>query len=648
MANKIQLKRSSVSGKVPTTTDLDLGELALNTNDGKLYTKKSDGTTETVVQLSVDSTVVKTTDSGTVTSAMIADGTIVNGDVSASAAIAGSKISPDFGSQTVTTTGTSTAASFIPTSSTAPANGLYLPAANSVALSANGTQRLLIDASGNVNIDSNTLYVDATNNRVGIATSSPVDLLTIAGDPASLTLYSTQSTLAAETRIGKIGFYTSDISTNGTGEYAIIDACTTITYDNATTKNGETAIRFFTTDNNGAPVTAERVRIDNAGRVGIGTPSPGAPLHVNPGAGNNGSIRVDYGTGSTADGYFEMWALSDRHYLRTVKSGGGVPLAFETNSLERARIDTSGRLGVGTSAPSERLHLIGSTAAASTGVAYNALRITANSNTPGNSGGLTFGAYWHNVTVGERTAYIQSSQGLDAGGTARALLLNPSGGNVGIGDNLPDSTLTVKAASGVTPFKVSGPSSEFAKIDTSGRLLVGTSSAVAGANLQTADSFSVGGLIKREFSKELTLADNVEATYLTFTVPGGVVGNLDQINVGAEIAYMVVANTETNPKAVTTTYGKVYLGITRYYQNSTTNPISATINHTDKALVVTGATPPTITWSITTDPGTEITPKNVYANIKVDNALTGTVVQKIIGTVTYHTYLKAGNDIAVS
>lgn len=45
MANKIVLKKSSVTSKVPTTDDLDYGELALNYADGKLYYKKSDGTT---------------------------------------------------------------------------------------------------------------------------------------------------------------------------------------------------------------------------------------------------------------------------------------------------------------------------------------------------------------------------------------------------------------------------------------------------------------------------------------------------------------------------------------------------------------------------------------------------------------------------
>jgi hypothetical protein len=43
---------------------------------------------------------------GAITSAKIVDGTIVNADINASAAIAGTKISPDFGSQNIATTGT--------------------------------------------------------------------------------------------------------------------------------------------------------------------------------------------------------------------------------------------------------------------------------------------------------------------------------------------------------------------------------------------------------------------------------------------------------------------------------------------------------------------------------------------------------------
>jgi hypothetical protein len=53
--------------------------------------------------------------------------------------------------------------------------GFYSPGANQVGISTGGTARLTIDSNGNVDIDSNTLYVDATNNRVGLGTSSPGD-----------------------------------------------------------------------------------------------------------------------------------------------------------------------------------------------------------------------------------------------------------------------------------------------------------------------------------------------------------------------------------------------------------------------------------------------------------------------------------------
>ena len=43
MPNTIRLKRSSLAGKAPAAADLALGEIAVNTTDGKLYLKKSDG-----------------------------------------------------------------------------------------------------------------------------------------------------------------------------------------------------------------------------------------------------------------------------------------------------------------------------------------------------------------------------------------------------------------------------------------------------------------------------------------------------------------------------------------------------------------------------------------------------------------------------
>ena len=55
MTQTVQLKRSATAGAIPSTSDLSLGELAINTYDGKAYIKKSVGGTETIVEVGADS-----------------------------------------------------------------------------------------------------------------------------------------------------------------------------------------------------------------------------------------------------------------------------------------------------------------------------------------------------------------------------------------------------------------------------------------------------------------------------------------------------------------------------------------------------------------------------------------------------------------
>ena len=104
MANTIKLKQGS--GSDPSASDLVLGEPAVRTDTAEIFLKKDDGT---VAKLSggglSDGDKGDITVSNSAATFTIDSGVIDNANIASNAAIAGTKISPDFGSQNVTTTG---------------------------------------------------------------------------------------------------------------------------------------------------------------------------------------------------------------------------------------------------------------------------------------------------------------------------------------------------------------------------------------------------------------------------------------------------------------------------------------------------------------------------------------------------------------
>ena len=66
MANSIKVKRSAVPSAAPTTANLALGELAINTYDGKLFIKKDDGTAS-IVEVGANSGAALSNDTTTAT-----------------------------------------------------------------------------------------------------------------------------------------------------------------------------------------------------------------------------------------------------------------------------------------------------------------------------------------------------------------------------------------------------------------------------------------------------------------------------------------------------------------------------------------------------------------------------------------------------
>jgi len=428
--------------------------------------------TTTITLPATTGTVVTTGDSGTVTSTMIADGTIVNADVNASAAIAGTKVSPDFGSQNVITTGTVTGASLSPTSSAVPSNGVYLPAANSVAISTGGSGRLFVDASGNVG--------------VGAAPSTAFHVTRSAADAAIRVDGGTSNTSFIDFRIaGSNKSYVGLGGLTGGSNNDLINynssAGNWIAYTNATerlriTSTGDLnfkgagsagstqAVSF----NGSAPVNS--LVINSSGHLGVGTSSPSKQLSIRT---SSADVGISLGAGANA---FNQ----DIDFLNSVDSVSGriryYPdsgfMSFWTSSVERARIDSSGRLGIGAT-PSTVLDV-------NTSSGNSQLRI---------SNGTFIGYFGIDSTFA----------GVD--------YASQSGGH---------------------RFRIGSSFTEAARIDSSGRLLVGTSSAQGVALLQVQ-----GDSASTQNYSQLTLRRGLAAS--SYTVGGNFIGeiNFQELNGGS-------------------------------------------------------------------------------------------------------------------
>jgi hypothetical protein len=184
------------------------------------------------------------------------------------------------------------------------------------------------------------LFVEGSSGNVGIGTSSPGTTLDVRGrvtSQADNAYYRIRRASAAD-----VGYVTDSGTWGDSGtDFAI----------GASSSN----LRFYT--NNSA---TERMRIDSAGNVGIGTSSPAAPLDVRT-SGTSGveASLADFFAGSTAGLRVFVTPSSSGagSVTRLYADSGGdfdtsSSIAFDTRNAgtraERMRIDSSGNLLVGT------------------------------------------------------------------------------------------------------------------------------------------------------------------------------------------------------------------------------------------------------------------------------------------------------------
>ena len=262
-----------------------LGESWLDTAGSNPVLKIWDGSAWQIAQPVASGSVVSTADTGSVTSTMIADGTIVNADVNSAAAIAGTKVSPSFGDQDIVTTG-----------------------------------NLTLNAQGDLRFGDS----DSSN---WVAFQAP----------ATVSSNVTWTLPAADGTTGQV------LSTNGSGTLSWATAG-----GGATDKieEGNTSAEVIDTGSDGRFVVttegSERLRVGPDGQIGLSGTNYGTSGQV---LTSNGTAAAPTWQAVSGGSKIEQGNTS----AEVTDTGSNGTFVVTTDGSERARVDSSGRLLVGTS-----------------------------------------------------------------------------------------------------------------------------------------------------------------------------------------------------------------------------------------------------------------------------------------------------------
>jgi hypothetical protein len=201
-----------------------------------------------------------------------------------------------------------------------------------------GTVRI---ANGNSGTTTDLVTVTSAGN-VGIGTSTPATPLEISGSGSTVNITATSAASYSVLRLRNTG------ASGKSYEVAV----------GGNTAAGGVANSWYVFDQGAGAV---RFLIDTSGNVGVGTSSPGLyginqrNLSISSTANNYAFLQLQGGTGGTTGGAIDFGDTSVRH--AEIASLAGSSLAFYTNATnsgnaltERARIDSSGNLLVGTTA----------------------------------------------------------------------------------------------------------------------------------------------------------------------------------------------------------------------------------------------------------------------------------------------------------
>jgi hypothetical protein len=373
----------------------------------------------------------------------------------------------------------------------APANGAFLSAANTLALATNSAQRLTIDSSGNV----------------GIGTTSPNRHLHLhESDSTGATVRFTNTTTGS----GENDGLTVGINSSEQAEFW----------------QRENTAMVFGTNN------TQRMAISASGNVGIGAASPNTTLHLDA---STGAVLQLQRTASNASNRFTVSVDGTNGTLDSSNA-----TLFRNNGSERMRIDSSGNVGIGTTSPGSKLQI--ATTAVDTDVfrimrqdntGISLFRVFQDSSSGGGTGGCHINSSNRDLMISASTngdaddgLYLKTTGELGIGTSSPTHMLDISGSNPILALNDTDTTndrfrLTYNGGSSqlqVDPNNVRSGShllvavdgTERMRIDSSGRVLIGTTS---GSDALVVDGGSDAGTIT-------TNSTNSNGNMMTFNCSG--------------------------------------------------------------------------------------------------------------------------------
>ena len=198
-----------------------------------------------------------------------------------------------------------------------------------------------ITGTGDMTIDTNTLHVDSSNNRVGIGTASPVAPLHVAHSGTSTAVGTNFISLRSGASGRDIGIQFAD---GATSAYV-----------------GMLGGAIYFADSG----SSEKMRIDSSGRLLLGTTTEGSTIAddftINTASGNGGiTVRTD--SSSVGSLLFSDSTSGTAEYAGFIQYDHNQNhLILGSNSSETMHLDESGNVGIGTNSPNTKLEIAGST-----------------------------------------------------------------------------------------------------------------------------------------------------------------------------------------------------------------------------------------------------------------------------------------------